>query len=185
MVETKVASRYAKSLLGLAIEQGILDAVKNDMSLIAGTCATSSELTLLLNKPIVSVSKKIAILTDLFGKKINPVTLKFLTLITKKRREPNLEAIANEFVGSYKEYKQIETVVITSAFGLDEKLRKEVLALVKKDTKSEIELVEKVDKSIIGGFIIKKGDKEFDASILKKLNKIKQEFNMNAVVSKN
>jgi F-type H+-transporting ATPase subunit delta len=185
MVETKVASRYAKSLLGLAIERGILDAVKQDMSLIEATCTASSEFVLLLNKPIVSVGKKIEILTALFGKKINPVSLQFLILITKKRREPNLETIAEEFISMYKEYKKIETVVITSAFGLDDKLRAEVLALVKRDTKSEIELVEKVDKSIIGGFIIKKGDKEFDASILKKLNKIKQEFNMNALVKKN
>jgi F-type H+-transporting ATPase subunit delta len=185
MVETKVASRYAKSILGLALEQGIIDAVNNDMVLIADTCAANSDLSLLLNKPIVTVDKKIKILTELFGKKINPLTLKFITLLTKKRREPNLEAIAREYIASYKEHKNIETVVITSAFGLDEALRKEVLALVKKSSKSEIELVEKVDKSILGGFIIKKGDKEFDASILKKLNKIKQEFKMDSFVKKN
>lgn len=185
MVETKVASRYAKSIIGLAIEQGILDVVKNDMALIAETCHVSKDLTLLLNKPIVTVDKKIKILTEIFGKKINKLTLEFITIITKKRREPNLEAIAREFIALYKEHKGIETVIITSAIGLDDKLRKEVLALVKKDTKSEIELVEKVDKDLIGGFILRKGDKEFDASILKNLQKITREFKTNAFVKKN
>ena len=185
MVETKVASRYAKAILGLAIEQGIIDAVNNDMELIAATCDGSKDLTLLLNKPIVTVDKKIKILTEIFGKKINKLTLEFITIITKKRREPNLEAIAREFIALYKEHKGIETVVITSAVGLDDKLRKEVLALVQKDTKSEIELVEKVDKSLIGGFIIRKGDKEFDASILKNLQKITREFKSNSYIKKN
>ena len=185
MVETKVASRYAKSIIGLANEQGILDAVKNDMVLIAETCSASKELTLLLNKPIVTVDRKIKILTEIFGKKINKLTLEFITIIAKKRREANLEAIAREFIASYKLQKGIETVVITSAIGLDDKLRKEVLALVQKNNTSEIELIEKIDQSLIGGFIIRKGDKEFDASILKNLQKITREFKSNSYIKKN
>ncbi len=184
MVETKVASRYAKSILGLAIEQGILEAVKNDMTLIAGTIAGSRDLAALLDKPIVAIDKKVAILNDIFGKKVNKLTLEFITLITKKRRENNLEGIAREFIASYKVHKNIETVVITSAVGLDDTLRKQVMAIVNKD-KTEIELVEKIDKKIIGGFILRKGDKEFDASILKSLDKITREFKSNHYVQKN
>lgn len=184
MVETKVASRYAKSILVLATEQGILEAVKNDMAMIAEAIASSKELSLLLHKPIVTADKKIKILTEIFGKKINKLTLEFINIIVKKRREPNLEAIARNFVDLYKNQKGIETVIITSAIGLDDKLRKEVLALVQKGAQ-QVELVEKVDKNLIGGFIIRKGDKEFDASIAKNLNKVAREFQSNHYIKKN
>ena len=81
--------------------------------------------------------------------------------------------------------KGIRTAEIISAVGLDDKLRKQVYETVKNSTKSEVELIEKVDKKLIGGFILRLGDKQYDASIVSSLRKLAQSFSANPYVRKN
>ena len=182
---SKVAKRYAASLHGLAQELNVLDAVNNDMELVAATCDASKDLSLLLKNPIVHTDKKLTVLKKIFGKSANKVTLAFFDIITRKRREPHLEAIAKEYTHVFKHNKGIETAVITSAIGLDDKLRKEILSVVKNITKSEIELTEKVNKDLIGGFVLRMGDVQYDASVLKELKRLTREFNSNPYIRKN
>ena len=99
----------------------------------------------------------------------------FIDIIVRKKRENYLEAIAEDFVRQYKAHKNILTAVVTSASGLDDKAKKAVAELVKVKG-SEVELLEKTDPSIIGGLIVRVGDKQVDASIQRKLNDLKQEF---------
>ena len=131
MIETKVANRYAKSLLGLALERNIQDKVFNDMTLIADTCKKNADLALVFRSPIISTDKKDAIIKAVFGGKIDAVTAAFLDIITRKRREYYLEQIAAEYISIYKANKGIYTAYITTAAPLDEKLRNEILALMK------------------------------------------------------
>lgn len=185
MNDTKVASRYAKSLFGLAHERNILEVINSDMNLVAGTCASSRDLVLFLKNPIINADKKKAILNTLFGSRVNPVTLAFFNIITLKRREMYLDGIATEFTNIYKKNKGIATAVITSAAGLDAELRKAVIDVVKNSVKSEVELVERTDKNLIGGFTLQVGDKQFDATIAKKLKQLALEFSNNLYVKKN
>jgi len=185
MLESKVAKRYAKSLLGLSREMNVLDAVGNDMKLLSAVCDENREFTQLLNNPIINSDKKLSILKKVFEGKMNKLSITFFELITGKTREANIEAIAKEFINQYKEEKGIQTAVITSAIGLDDRLRKEVYDVIKKSANSEIELVEKVDKDLIGGFVLRMGDKQFDASIASELRRLAKEFSSNPYVRKN
>jgi F-type H+-transporting ATPase subunit delta len=90
-----------------------------------------------------------------------------------------MKEIAGEFVAQYKQYKNILTAVITSAVGIDKTVKAKVLELVKQTTKGEVELVEKVDKDLIGGFILTIGDKQVDASVSRKLNDLRKAFSVN------
>lgn len=185
MLETKVAKRYAKSLLDLAKERGEMEAINNDMKLLAEVCEESHDLKVLLGSPIINGDKKLTVLKKVFGGKVAELTMSFFRIITHKGREGQLEGIAKEYIRALKEYKGIQTAIVTSAIGLDEKLRSDVYRIIKESLKSEIELIEKVDKNIIGGFILRVGDKQYDASISRDLRLMKQEMIDTSYVRKN
>ena len=181
MQGTKVASRYAKSLIDLSLERGELEAVYADMKNVHQACKENRDLVLMLRSPIIKSDKKEKVLNAVF-KSMSKITREFIDIIVRKRREYALEAIAESFVLQYRNHKKILTAVITTAFGLDETLRKRVLDIVKKSANSEVELVEKVDKDIIGGFIIQVGDKQDDTSIRTKIMKLNRVFKENPYI---
>ena len=184
MKGTILSSRYAKSLLTLAIQNNILEEIKNDMKMIADVCQDNRDLQLLLKSPIIKTDKKQSILKELFGPTINKVTLSFLNIITFKRREHYLEEIARQFVLQYNIHMNIEVAIVTTAVKIDDKLRQQILKLVKSSSElASIQLEEKIDKSVIGGFILTMGDKEYDASLSSKIRELKQEFAKNLYVS--
>jgi F-type H+-transporting ATPase subunit delta len=185
MLETKVAKRYAKSLLDLAKEQGVQEAVNSDMKLLADVCESNHDLRVLLGSPIISSDKKLAILKRVFSGKVSQLSMSFFEIITAKGREGQLEGIAKQYVRILKEYKGIQTAIVTSAVGLDDKLRAEVYKMISESLNSEVELVEKVDKDLIGGFILRVGDKQYDASIARDLRMMKQELIDTSYIRKN
>ncbi len=185
MVNTKVARRYAASLLGFAREQKVLDAIRDDMQLVHSVCSGNRALALLLRNPVINTDKKITVLREVFGKKINKVSMSFMEIIARKRREEFLESIAEEYTNLYKQDKGIATAIVTSAIPLDEALKEKITGIVNKTTGAKAELVEKTDRRLIGGFILRVGDKQYDASILKNLKKLTREFNVNPYIRKN
>ena len=183
MVDSKAASRYVKSLLGLAIEQKALENVHNDMLLFSKTVDANKNFAAMLRSPVIAHDKKSEILSQLFKGKVHSLTMAFFDIITRKNREPLLPAIAREFHNQYNEYKGISKAIVTSAVPLDDKLRSDFTTLVKKySDKNEVELIEKVDPSMIGGFVLKVGDRQIDASIQNKLKALKVKFSQNPYI---
>ncbi len=182
MEGTRVAARYAKSFIDLTMDQGVLEQAYADMKLVAEVSASNPDFVDLLKSPIIKTDKKQAILQEIFGSKINKITAAYLQLIIAKRRERFIPQMAEEFINQYKEKKKILTAVIITANGIDENIRKEVMELVKATGNSEVVLQEKIDKNIIGGFILRVGDKQVDASIARKLNNLKRDFKENPFV---
>ena len=177
MRETRVASRYAKSFLGLCIDSGNLEEAYEDMSLIVNTCAESKDLNLLLKSPIVKPDKKVKVLQEVFSVHIGKLSNTFVSIIAKQGRENYLAEIAMQFQKQYKEHKKIVTAVVSSAAGLDENIRSAVLITIKDSVKSEVELLEKKNEELIGGLVIRIGDKQYDASIQRSINDLKKIFN--------
>jgi len=176
MQGTRVASRYAKAFINLTIEQGLLEQAYKDMQYILQVCKIEHELVVFLKSPVIKTDKKLAVLKELFSGKINKITEAYIHLITSKKREVYLVEIAQEFLNQYKAKKNILTAVITSASGLDDAARKAVINLVKGNGTNEVVLQEKIDTDIIGGFIIRVGDKQVDASISRKLKLLQRSF---------
>jgi len=179
MQGTRVASRYAKSFIDLTIEQGLLEQACNDMKYILQVCKIEHELVVFLKSPVIKTDKKQAVLKELFSGKLNKITETYIQLITAKKREVYLVEIAEEFLNQYKIKKNIITAIITSASGLDDTARKAVISLVKGNSTSEVVLQEKINKDIIGGFIIRVGDKQVDTSVSRKLSLLQREFMKN------
>jgi F-type H+-transporting ATPase subunit delta len=182
MEGTRVASRYAKSFLDLAIEMGTLEKAYADMKYIAEVCKDNHDFLVFLKSPIVNTDKKQSVLKAIFNGKLDKVTDSYIQLITAKKREKYLAEIAEEFTNQYNAKKQILKAVVTTASGIDDATRKQVMNLVKGLGKNEVILEEKINKDIIGGFIIRVGDKQVDASILRKLNNLRRSFKENPFI---
>ena len=179
MSQSRITIRYAKALFQLAAKQETLDQSYNDMVLLDSVCAESKELSLLLKSPIVKTDKKVKILEEIFGSKINKVTMSFINIITTKKRESLLALIASSFIALYKAHNKTETATVISATPLDESLRAEVINFIKQHGDNDVELTEKVDPTIIGGSIIRMGDKQLDTSVSKAISELRQIFNKN------
>ena len=183
MADSRAASRYVKSLLGLAIEQNALENVHKDMQLFANVSEQNKAFTIMLRSPVIPHHKKSEILSKLFKGKVHALTMAFFDIITKKNREPLLPAIAREFHNAYNEYKGIRKATVISAVPLDDALRQEFSDVVKKlSAKAQVELVERVDPEMIGGFVLNVGDRQIDASIKNKLKSLKVKFSQNPYI---
>ncbi len=176
MSEIQVASRYAKSLIDLAGEQSSVEEVKGDIELFLETCRANPGLQAILKNPIISLDKKANILDGLFSGKVHEMILSFFKIVIRKGRAEILFATAKEFVSQYNSLKNIVKATVTSASPLNQENIRQIEDVVKASTKGEVILTTIVDPKLIGGFILKVGDKQFDTSISSKLNKLRKEF---------
>jgi F-type H+-transporting ATPase subunit delta len=183
MADSRAISRYVKSLLGLAVEKNALESVHNDMLLFTKICDENRSFELMLKNPIIRHDKKREILEKIFQGKVNPLTMAIFDILTRKNREPLLPGIAKEFHTAYNIYKGIGKAFITTAVPLDSQLRTEFENIVKRlSEKDKVELTEKIDKEMIGGFILNVGDRQIDASMKNKLQALKVKFSHNPYI---
>ena len=179
MKAIKLSNRYAKSLADIALKNNAMDATLQDMKLVLEACKSISELRQLLRSPIIKTKKKIKIIQEIFSSRISITTLNFIEMITVKKREAFLQTIAESFIVIYKRINQIETVTVTSANPLEQDYKERLIAEVKKTGCKKVELIEKTSSDLIGGVIIKYGDKQIDASIKTKINRLKKTLSKN------
>ncbi len=181
----RLAARYAKSILDLAVERGQLETVYADMIFLRTICRSSRDLVNFLNSPIIKTDKKRKTLEAITAGRISPLTTAFNALLMSKEREAYLPEIAAAFIEQYKAYKGIQTVRLTTAVPVSEDLRQAILEKVKTDRHvSQIDLETKVREDLIGGFVLEIGDELIDASIAYDLHKIKQQFENNDFIYK-
>ena len=128
MKETRVALRYAKSLISLALERQILEQIKDDMQTVKSVCDENREFRNMLKSPIVKSDKKTTILNEVFSKELSELSMTFINKITSKKRESILGTIAENFIKLYNEHKNIVTANVTTATKITEEIRAQVLA---------------------------------------------------------
>lgn len=177
MSAISVASRYANALIAEAQQQNNLEQVYQDMNLFAAATEQSKELRALLKSPIVNVDKKLSSIKAIFADKVSGLTLNFLNMLVKKRREGNFKEIVEAFKEAYNNLKNIVKVDLTSASELSDATVEKLVSAVKAQLGgAELQVNKTVDPSILGGFIIKIGDKVFDTSVQSKINSLKREL---------
>jgi F-type H+-transporting ATPase subunit delta len=185
MPNPRLAARYAKSLIDLALEKGQLEAVHNDMLFLQQAIRGSRELANLLKSPIINPDKKDKILDAIAAGKVSQITTTFNKLLLSKGRESYLPEIVTSFIEQYKEHKGIHTVKLTTAVPVTEDVKKAIVDKVSADKNlKNIELVTAVDESLIGGFVLEIGDELVDGSIAFDLKNIKKQFQNNDFIYK-
>ncbi|MFD2034143.1 ATP synthase F1 subunit delta [Belliella marina] len=185
MSEFRVSTRYAKSLLELANEKGVLEEVLADMKQLSAVATANREFALSLKSPIINFDKKLKVLTALFEKSSNAMTMAFYGIVARKNRADLLVDIAREFQKQYNLHKGIQVADLTTTFPITDELRSKFVSVVKEISGlDKIELVEKIDTDIIGGFVLKVNDRQLDESLSSKLKALRLEFSYNHYESK-
>jgi F-type H+-transporting ATPase subunit delta len=177
MSDIRIASIYAKSLLELAVEKGVLEEILQDVKQLLQLAGQNRELELALKSPIITADKKLSILKAIMGADVNPMMVKFFEIVTRKNRSNVLLKTFQEFEKKYNKFKGIQVAEVTTTFALTDELRSKFIQLVKEISGLEqVQLVERINPDLIGGFILKVNDKQLDDSISSKLRKLRQNF---------
>jgi F-type H+-transporting ATPase subunit delta len=171
-----IAVRYSKALFALAEEKGILEDVQKDIALIKSVCESEPEFIRFIEFPVIASTKKFEVLSLIFSDKITGTSLEFLKLLAKNRRESFLHQITLDFQSQYKIKKGIKTITFTSVSEITDSVRKNIRNLLKNKYGSEIEILEQTNENLIGGFVLRIDDEQYDASVAKQLEKIKRSF---------
>lgn len=185
MPNPRLASRYAKSLIDLAIEKGQLEQVFADMQWLQAVNKSNKDFVNLLRSPIIKADTKKKILDAVTAGNLGQLTNAFTTLLIRKSRESNLPEIVNAFIDQYKKHKNIQVIKLTTAAPVSDSLKNAIVEQVKKTAGfQQIELEEKVNPELIGGFVLQVGDQLVDASIAYDLRTIAKQFENNDFIYK-
>ncbi len=185
MSSTKLAYRYAKSVIDLALEKGKLEEVSKDMHLLNSVTDNVREFYMMLKSPIVNGDKKMEVTKLLFHDKITDITENFINILMRKNRESYLPEIIDAYIAQYNIIKGITPVTITSATELSKTAIDEVLNKLKQTAGLQtIQLETKIDADLVGGYILQWEDKLIDNSIRRGLTILKDEFDNNDYVRK-
>jgi F-type H+-transporting ATPase subunit delta len=173
MISTRAAIRYAKAILDIADSKSVANEVSNDMSLIASTIKINAELSAFILKPTITVEVKESALLEVFAS-VNAVTKSLFHLLSENKRFEILDSIAIEYNKLFDIQNGVE---VTTAIPMDEALEAKVSAKIASISSSKkITIENTVDPSIIGGFILRIGDKQYNASIADRLQVLKREL---------
>ncbi len=175
MNESRAAIRYAKAVLDLAIDGKATGVVEKDMRDIVATIDSSKDLQLMLGSPVVNSADKKAALKGIF-KGRHAITEGLLNILIDNKRIPMLEEVASRYIVLNEQLKGEGIAYVTTAVPITTELEKEILSKVTKLTGNKVVIENKIDPAIIGGFVLRVGDLQYDASIANKLNNIKREF---------
>ncbi|WP_299332681.1 ATP synthase F1 subunit delta [uncultured Psychroserpens sp.] len=179
MAGTRAAIRYAKAVLDLAQTQNTAPAVNKDMMLVAKSISDNQDLNDMLQSAVIKSSDKKEALLKAFPD-ANAMFSGLMDVLVKNRRVNILGDIATKYVELYEKSQNIEIADVTTAVPLTDDLKNKVLTKVKELTSADkIEINNTIDESILGGFILRVGDIQYNASIANQLNKLKREFIQN------
>ncbi|MBU2950351.1 ATP synthase F1 subunit delta [Tamlana agarivorans] len=178
MAGARAAIRYAKAVLNVALNQNVAQVVGEDMKLITNTIADSKDLSEMLQSPVVPSSVKKSVLLEVFNG-VNIITSNLIDLLIENNRINIFENVASKYNQLFDESQGIEHATVTTAVALSADLEQKVLAKAKEISGKQVDLENIIDESIIGGFILRVGDVQYNASVANQLNNLKREFTLN------
>ena len=171
----RAAIRYAKAILEIADSKGVASEVSADMTLIATTITGNSELTHFIQNPLIKTDTKKNVVLEVFAS-VNPFTQSIFHLLLENKRFEILAAIAVEYNNLFDVMNGVEVAKVTTAFPMDAALEAKVLAKIATFSDKKVTIENTVDASIIGGFILRIGDKQYNASVANRLHVLKREL---------
>ncbi|GIV53963.1 MAG: ATP synthase subunit delta [Candidatus Kapaibacterium sp.] len=176
MRNTRVAKRYAQSLLDAAIEHDTLDAVVASVRLVRAALAESAPLRALLRNPVIAAERKQSILRAIFAERVHPLVEAFLHLVCLKGRENLLDLIADEFIALYNQRAGIVAARAITAVPLPDDLRARVGHVVAQRFGGTPQITYQVEPALLGGLVIECGDVRLDASLAGALARLRKQL---------
>jgi F-type H+-transporting ATPase subunit delta len=177
MNTARISVRYAKALFDLALEGNTVEGVYRDMKSISRLC-TMDEVKAVIGNPVIPLQKRKDVIIALAGDEAEKLTVKFIELMFSHGRGDYLAAAARNFTDLTRRHRGIRQVTLTTAVPVSTELKKEMAALIAGKEAGTIEFNEQIDRSVIGGFILRVDDSYIDASVRNRLNKFRKEFSL-------
>lgn len=185
MNNPRLAARYGKSLLDLAVEQNQLETVYADMKFLRAVCKANPDFAQVLISPVINADKKQSIIDSIINGRVSKLTTSFIQLLVRKTRESVLPQIAVSFIEQYNKLKDIHQVKLTTAIPMSNDMQQMILDKIRTNTPvKNIELETVVEDSLIGGFKLEMGNILVDATVLRDLNDVKKQFKSNEYIQK-
>lgn len=172
---SRAAIRYAKAILETAVSTGKANQVNDDMKSIIAAVNSSADLKDFLASPIITSEVKMNVLSEVFGS-VEEDTKSLFRLLQENKRFEILEAIATQFNVQFDDMNGVEVANVTTAFPITADLEAKILAKATSMSTKKITIQNTIDPSIIGGFILRIGDKQYNASVSNRLQELKREF---------
>ena len=183
MQGSRAAARYAKALLSLAKDKNVAKEVNDDMTTISETIANSSDLRNFLKNPVIKNNMKKSALLEIF-RSVNGVTSGLFAILIENNRLDILPLVAKNFNRLFDEMNGVQVARVTTAIPLTPALEAKIQQKVKELTGNEAKIENIIDESIIGGFILRVGDIQYNGSVSAQLTNLKRELLNNTYVTK-
>jgi len=173
MNQSIISTRYAKSLMKVGEGNQCLDALKADMELIQVTINENQIFKQVVDNPVIKPPQKRKVMTELLEKRVHPLTLSFVNILIRNRREFLLADVARDFIDLYEKLKGIKRAHIVSASGMDELSKQQLQQQLNVLFKANIQMTAEANPDLIGGFILRVGDQQYDASLSSALQRMR------------
>lgn len=175
----KIAKRYAQGLLEFTKEAGNTEVVFNEMKDVAKTISDSKELKSFFATPIIDTRRKLSIAKEIFSK-FSPTTQNMIALVIRQGREKFLGNIAEEYIEGVEALKGVQKLTITTAEELSpQSIEKIVKSSALVDSSREYQVKSMIKPELIGGYVLRVGDKQVDNSVKTQLSNLRKEFQLN------
>lgn len=182
MTGSRAATRYAKAGLEFAGEKGAQESVYADMGKINAFLEEYKDLKVAIQSPVIKSEDKRAMLNEVFPG-LDQVSQDLIRLLVENKRIEILQGVAQKYCALYEESRNLQEAVVTTAVALTPELETRILGKVMELTGKKASLKQVVDPAIVGGFILRVGDLQYDASIANRLNALKREFVQNVQIA--
>lgn len=169
------AQRYAKAIYSLAEDSQNTNAIFEDMQLVKSTLASNKNLRLVLESPVISLSQKRNVATEVF-KNVNLLSLQLIEVLATNKRIHLLGHVASAIINMHESFNGIQHAHVTTAVEIDAKFEKQIQDKIKTLTGSNAKLSKDINPSLLGGFVLRIKDLQFDASVISQLSRIKREL---------
>jgi len=178
MSSSRISGRYAKALIELAEEKGALTEVSSDIKSLLSIIQSNNDLQSFFQSPVIKPAKKTTTASAMFEGKVHNITWLFLSLLIRKRREGHIEDVFAAYNQQYNKLNKIATATLITATEVGDEIKDKVKGMVLKSLEGveTVEITTEIDKSLLGGFVLKYEDKLYDASLKKKLERLRKEF---------
>lgn len=176
MFITKAARRYATALLEIAKELDQIEDILDDINLIDNTIEGSKDLSMFISSPIIKYDDKMAVLNEIFGNKVQEVTIRFINLLARKGRSNLLPQIVKAFIQKYNEYAGIIEIEVVSARALSESQKQALHKALEERVNKKVDMSIAQDSSLKGGLTVRIDDTVIDGSVKHKLEELEQKF---------
>ena len=174
MNQSIISTRYAKALMMVGTENHCLDTLKADMELISTTLSENAMFRQILDNPVIKPPQKRKVMNELLEKRIHPLTLNLVNLIVRNRRELLLADVARNFIDLYEKSKGIKRARVVSATGMDAPSKQQLQQQLNVLFNASVQMNADVNPDLIGGFILRVGDQQYDASLSSALERMRK-----------